>query len=86
MARDPRPPPDVIRQARAARLAIDLIIDCERAASRRNPRDCDPLRWSKTAWRRYLHAAARSRSLAEIDRSPHPRDKSSSPGRDAPAR
>jgi hypothetical protein len=26
----------------------DLILECERAASRRNPRDRDPKRWSKT--------------------------------------
>ena len=49
MDHDYRPPPAVIRQAQAARLATDLILECERAASRRNPRDCDPARWSKTA-------------------------------------
>ncbi len=41
-------------KAQADRLAIDLILDCERAASRRDPRLCDPTRWSRTAWRRYL--------------------------------
>ena len=28
---------------------VDLILECERAASRRNPRHRDPKRWSKTA-------------------------------------
>ena len=37
---------------------VDLILECERAASRRNPRHRDPKRWSKTAWRRYLYTAA----------------------------
>ena len=62
MDHDYRPPPAVIRQAQAARLATDLILECESAASRRNPRDCDPARWSKTAWRRYLYAAAHAPS------------------------
>jgi hypothetical protein len=46
-------------QARPARhdaadelRGVDLILECERAASRRNPRDRDPKRWTKTAWRR----------------------------------
>jgi hypothetical protein len=38
---------------------VDLILECERAAGRRNPCHHDPRRWSKTAWRRYLYAAAR---------------------------
>ena len=38
-------------KAQADRLAVDPILDCERAASRRNPRDCDPTRWGRTAWR-----------------------------------
>jgi len=42
MDHDYRPPPASIRQAEAARLTTDLILECERAASRRNPRDCDP--------------------------------------------
>ena len=68
MDHDYRPPPAVIRQAQAARLATDLILECERAASRRNPRDCDPARWSKTAWRRYLYAAAHAPSLMDLER------------------
>ena len=67
MDHDYRPPPAVIRQAQAARLATDLILECERAASRRNPRDCDPARWSKTAWRRYLYAAAHAPSLMDLE-------------------
>ncbi len=59
----------VILEAEVDRLAVDLIIDCERAASRRNPRDCDPTRWSKTAWRRYLYAAARAPSLVDLERT-----------------
>ena len=54
--------------AQADRFAVDLIIDCERAASRRNPRDCDPTRWSRTAWRRYLYAAAHAPSLVDLGR------------------
>ena len=64
MDHDYRPPPSVIRKAQADRLAVDLILDCERAASRGNPRDCDPRRWSRTAWRRYLYAAAHAPSAA----------------------
>jgi len=53
----------------ADRFAVDLILDCERAASRRNPRDCDPTRWSRTAWRRYLYAAAHAPSLVDLERA-----------------
>jgi hypothetical protein len=42
----------MLLKAQADRFAVDLILDCEGAASRRNPRDCDPTRWSKTPWRR----------------------------------
>ena len=55
--------------AQADRFAVDLILDCERAASRRNPRDCDPTRWSRTAWRRYLYAAAHAPSLVDLGRT-----------------
>ena len=55
-------------KAQADRLAVDLILDCERAASRRNPRDCDPTCWSKTAWRRYLYAAAHAPTLVDLER------------------
>jgi hypothetical protein len=47
---------DVIQRRRAARqlaadqLATDLIIDCERAASRRNSRNTNPERWNGTDW------------------------------------
>jgi hypothetical protein len=58
----------VILQAQADRFAVDLILDCERAASRRNPRDGDPTRWNKTAWRRYLYAAAHAPSLVDLER------------------
>jgi len=48
--------------------AADLILECERAASRRNPRHRDPKRWSKTAWRRYLYTAAHAPSLVDLKR------------------
>ena len=47
---------------------VDLILECERAASRRNPRDRDPKRWSKSAWRRYLYTAAHAPSLVDLER------------------
>lgn len=68
MARDNRPSQTVIRQAEAPRLTTDLILECERAASRRNPRDCDPALWSKNAWRRDLYAAAQAPSLMDLER------------------
>jgi hypothetical protein len=49
-------------------LAVDLILDCERAAGRRDPRLCVPTRWSRTAWRRYLYAAAHAPSLVDLQR------------------
>ena len=55
-------------KAQADRLAVDLILDCERAASRRNPRLSDPTRWSRTAWRRYLYAASHAPSLVDLQR------------------
>jgi hypothetical protein len=39
--------------AAADLCGVDLILECERAASRRNPRHRDPTRWNKDAWRRY---------------------------------
>ena len=40
------------RRAAADELCgVDLVLECERAASRRNPHDRDPKRWSKTASR-----------------------------------
>jgi len=52
-------PLDVRKQA-ADRLATDLIMDCERAASGRNCRNSNPAQWNGTDWRRYLRAAANS--------------------------
>ena len=60
--------PSVIRKNQADRLALDLILHCERAASRGNPRDCDPARWRRTAWRRYLYAALHAPSVVELGR------------------
>src|SRR3984957_13182090 len=62
--RSPRP-----RLHGAADLCgVDLILACEWAASRRNPRDRDPKRWSKSAWRRYLYTAAHAPSLVDLER------------------
>ena len=49
-------PPDLTRRLAArklaaARLATDLILDCERAASGRNRKRADPARWTETDWR-----------------------------------
>jgi hypothetical protein len=54
--------------AAANLFGVDLILECERAASRRNPRDRDPKRWSKSAWRRYLYTAAHAPSLVDLGR------------------
>jgi hypothetical protein len=54
--------------AAADLCGVDLILDCERAASRRNPRHRDPKRWSKSAWRRYLYTAAHAPSLVDLER------------------
>jgi hypothetical protein len=62
MARADDHSPLAHRDAAADLSGVDLILECERAASRRNPRQLDPKRWSKTAWRRYLYAAARRAS------------------------
>ncbi|HEY1779648.1 MAG TPA: hypothetical protein VGG79_04315 [Roseiarcus sp.] len=55
-------------RAKADLRAIDLILAYERAAGRRNPRDRNPKRWSKTAWRRYLYTAAHAPSLVDLER------------------
>ena len=62
MARTDDHSPRAHRDAAADLSGVDLILECERAASRRNPRDRDPKRWSKTAWRRYLYTAATRRA------------------------
>ncbi|MCW2286317.1 hypothetical protein M2323_004158 [Rhodoblastus acidophilus] len=50
----------------ADQLATDLIIDCERAASRRDSRNTNPERWNGTDWRRYLHAAFHSPVILKL--------------------
>jgi hypothetical protein len=45
------------RKLAANRLATDLILDCERAASGRNGKRVDPARWTETDWRSYVRAA-----------------------------
>ncbi len=64
-------PPDLTRRLAArklaaARLAIDLILDCERAASGRNGKRADPARWTETDWRSSLRAAARSPATSRL--------------------
>ena len=64
-------PPDLTRRLAAsklaaARLATDLIVDCERAASGRNGKRADPAHWTETDWRSYLHAAARSPAASRL--------------------
>jgi len=64
-------PPDLTRRLAArklvaARLATDLILDCERAASGRNRKRADPARWTETNWRCYLRAAARSQATSRL--------------------
>ena len=56
------------RDAAADLCGVDLILEGERAASRRNPRDRDPKQWSESAWRRYLYAAAHAPSLVDLER------------------
>jgi hypothetical protein len=56
------------RDAASELCGVDLIFECERAASGRNPRDRDPKRRNKTAWRRYLYAAAHAPSLVDLER------------------
>ena len=56
------------RDAAADLCGVDLILECERAASRRNPRDRDPKQWSKSAWRRHLYTAAHAPSLVDLER------------------
>jgi hypothetical protein len=62
MARADDDSPLAHRDAAADLSGVDLILECERTASRRNPRQLDPKRWSKTARRRYLYTAARRAS------------------------
>ena len=45
---------------------VNLIPEGKRAASRPNPRQRDPKRWSKTAWRRHLYTAAHAPSLVNL--------------------
>jgi len=64
-------PPDLARclaarKLAAARLATDLILDCERAASGRNGKRADPARWSESDWRSYLRVAARSPAASRL--------------------
>ncbi len=69
-------PPDLTRplaarKLAAARLATDLILDCEWAASGHNGKRADPALWSETDWRSYLHAAARSPAASRLARLHH---------------
>jgi hypothetical protein len=68
MAQDDDHSPLPHRDAAADLCGVDLVLECERAAGRRNPRDRDPERWSKSAWRRYLYTAAHAPSLVDLER------------------
>lgn len=64
-------PPDLTRRLAArklaaARLATDLILDCERAASGRNGKRADPARWTETDWRSYIRVASRSPATSRL--------------------
>ena len=54
------------RKLAADRRAIDLLLDCERAASGRNDKRADPARGTDPAWRHYLRAAARSPAILRL--------------------
>ena len=54
------------RKLAAYRLATDLILDCERAASGRNGKRVDPARWTETDWRSYVRAAACSPATSRL--------------------
>jgi hypothetical protein len=60
--------PRARRDAAADLSGVDLILECERAASRRNLHKLDPKRWSKTTWRPYLYTAAHAPSLVDLER------------------
>jgi hypothetical protein len=68
MARADDHSPRARRDAAADLSRVDLILECERAASRRNLHKLDPKRWSKTTWRRYLYTAAHAPSLVDLER------------------
>jgi hypothetical protein len=68
MARADDHSPRARRDAPADLSGVDLILECERAASRRNLHKLDPKRWSKTTWRRYLYTAAHAPSLVDLER------------------
>jgi hypothetical protein len=54
------------RKMVAERLATNLIVHCERAASGRNGKRADPALWNKTDWRHYLHIACRSPATSRL--------------------
>jgi len=68
MARADDHSPRARRDAAADLSGVDLILECARAASRRNLHKLDPKRWSKTTWRRYLYTAAHAPSLVDLER------------------
>jgi hypothetical protein len=60
----------VSRKLAADRLATDLILDCERAASGRNGKRVDPARWTDTDWRSYVRSATSGPPFASLDAEP----------------
>ena len=57
------------RKAEAQRIATDLVIACERAASPRLAKRNMPAKWNDAAWRRYT-ASGRRRRRRTFHRSP----------------
>ena len=60
MARADDHSPLAHRDATADLSGVDLILGCERAASRRNPRHRDPKRWSERVAPLPLHGSPRA--------------------------
>ena len=54
------------RKAEAQRIATDLVIACERAASRRLAKRNMPAKWDDAAWRRYIRAATQAPHISSL--------------------
>ena len=68
MAHELHPRTLAARRVRAERLAVEVILHCERAACGRSARHADPSEWNRTAWRRYLLTAERGPNIAPLTR------------------
>jgi len=56
------------RKAEAQRIATDLIIACERAASRGLAKRNMPAKWNDAAWRRYIKAVTQAPHISSLAR------------------